>query len=176
MNKLLGLLAREGLGVFAVNQIRRSVRKLTGLVVYYAIVMLLGLAALAFLYVLIYDWLSRLIEPQSAAAILCGANLLIVILMLVIRTLVTGKTGRRAPSPALLASLAANPAMVDPALAAGVKIGRELRARLRKATPGIVLAAAAIGLIVGLRPGIVTGLFRARPNDRPPAAKDGKRR
>jgi hypothetical protein len=174
MNKLLGFVLSEGLSVVARNQIRKSVRKLTGLVVYYAIVMLLGLAALAFLYVLIYDWLSRLTGPQSAAAILCGSNLLIVFLMLVIRKIVTGKTAKRPPSPALLASLAANPAMVDPALAAGVEIGREIRARLRKATPGIVLAAAAIGLIVGLRPRIVTGLFRAKSNARPPAAKDRK--
>jgi uncharacterized RDD family membrane protein YckC len=58
----------------------------------WGLVALFGLGALIFLYVLADNWLAaRLEDPIAAAAIIAGANALLVLLMLLVRSL----TGRR---------------------------------------------------------------------------------
>jgi hypothetical protein len=154
MNKLAAMLVREGLGRVAGNQIRKSLRKLVAIIVYYAIMAVLALAALAFLYVLIYAWLAQAIDPESAAAILVGANLLAIGLMLIARAALR----RRRPH----APLIVNAPIADPAMQAGIALGQNIGRKLRQVTPQIVIAAAVIGLIIGARPGVLR-LFRRSP-------------
>ena len=87
MNKLLGSLLRDGLAVAAGNQIRKSIRRMGGSWRITPWVAVFALAALAFLYVLIYDWLAQRLDPLSAAGILFAGNLLVAIVMIVARRL-----------------------------------------------------------------------------------------
>jgi hypothetical protein len=168
MNKLLGSLLRDGLAVAAGNQIRKSIRRMGGLVAYYGVVAVFALAALAFLYVLIYDWLAQRLDPLSAAGILFAGNLLVAIVMIVARRLSKPRPSLNVQVPVV------NGAVAGQAMEAGVALGREMRERLRRATPQIVAGAAVLGLIVGVRPQLI-GLGRKRPSSSD-AVKPGKRR
>ena len=99
-----------------------------------------GLAALVFFYLFVYRWLSMRLDEESAAAILCGANLLLIALVL----------GIRAISAASRRGEAKHEANAD--LHAIMDIGAGLTERLREKAPTAALVAVIIGLAVGARP------------------------
>jgi hypothetical protein len=144
MNRLLVFLLREGLGSVAGIQIRKAARTLAGQVAYYATLSIFAVAAIVFLYVLIYEALSRVLTSEGAAAVLFGANLAVAGIMLLLRG-----NRRSRPVPTL------QDALSSPALEAGVAIGRRLNARLRRIAPPLVVGAAVIGVAIGVVPGIL---------------------
>jgi len=178
MTSLLAFLLRNGSGLIRdgaeilIGQalVRAVTQRLKGLLLFYAVLGVSALAALVFLYVLIYRFLSLRLDDISAAAILCGANLALIVLMLVGRALFKPKPVVTAsPLIELIRSQAGQLGadIKDKDFEAGLEIGAEMGRRLRKATPQIALAAAVLGLVIGLRPQIL-GLFRRRE---PPAKK-----
>ncbi len=56
-------------------------QRLKGISPFYAVVAVFAVAALVFLYVLLYRFLASRLDDISAAAILCGANLLLIALV-----------------------------------------------------------------------------------------------
>src|ERR1700744_2811061 len=178
MSGLIAFLLRNGSGLIRdsveilIGQalIRAVTQRLKGLLLFYAVLAIFAAAALVFLYVLIYRFLSLRLDDISAAAILCGANLALIALMLVGRALFKPKPVVTAsPLVELIKSQAGQfgTNIKDKDFEAGLAIGAEMGRRLRKATPQIALAAAVLGLVIGLRPQIL-GLFRRRE---PPAKK-----
>jgi hypothetical protein len=178
MNSLLAFLLRNGAGLLKdgaevlIGQalIRAVTQRLKGLIVFYTIVTVFALAALVFLYVLIYRFLASRLDDVSAAAILCGANLLLIVLMVAGRAVFQPKpVAETASSPivALLKSHAEGLGGKDMNFDAGIEIGHQIGRHIRKATPQIALAAVVLGLVIGIRPQIL-GLFRRRE---PPAKK-----
>jgi len=178
MSGLIAFLLRNGSGLIRdgaeilIGQalIRAVTQRLKGLLLFYAVLAVFALAALVFLYVLIYRFLSLRLDDISAAAILCGANLALIVLMLAGRALFKPKPVVTAsPLVELIKSQAGQLGadIKDKDFEAGLAIGAEMGRRLRKATPQIALAAAVLGLVIGIRPQIL-GLFRRRE---PPAKK-----
>jgi len=178
MSGLIAFLLRNGSGLIRdgaeilIGQalIRAVTQRLKGLLLFYAVLAVFALAALVFLYVLIYRFLSLRLDDVSAAAILCGANLALIALMLIGRALFKPKRVITAsPLVELIKSQAGQLGadIKDKDLEAGLAIGAEIGRHLRKATPQIALAAAVLGLVIGIRPQIL-GLFRRRE---PPAKK-----
>jgi hypothetical protein len=178
MNSLLAFLLRNGAGILKdgaevlIGQalIRAITQKLKGLIIFYTVAAVFAMAALVFLYVLIYRFLTSRLDDISAAAIMCGANLLLIMLMVAGRAIFKPKpVAETAVSPivALLKSHAEGLGGKDMNFDAGIAIGNRIGRQLRKATPQIALAAAVLGLIVGVRPQIL-GLGRRR---QPPAKK-----
>jgi hypothetical protein len=176
MSGLIAFLLRNGSGLvkegaeILIGQalIRAVTQRLRGILLFYAVIVVLTLAALIFFYVLIYRWLSLRLDDVSAAAILCGANLLLIALMLAAKAIFKPKRGIAAsPLGELIKSQAEHLGVEikEKHLEAGVAIGSEMGKRLRKATPQIALAAAVLGLVIGIRPQIL-GLFSRRE---PPA-------
>jgi len=180
MSGLIGFLLRNGGGLIKdgaemlIGQalIRTFTERLKGILLFYAVVAVLAMASLIFFYVLLYRLLAARLDETSAAAILLGANLVLIGLMFV------GKAIFR-PKPVVSASplvemLKAQAetigvAVKDEHFEAGLALGSELGHRLRKATPQIALGAAVLGLVIGLRPQIL-GLFSRRD---PPARNTG---
>ena len=177
MNGLLSFLLRNGAGLLRESAevylgrvlVRRAMRKLAWLVAFYFLLGIFAVAAAAFFYVLLFQWLSLQLGEESAAAILCGANLLLIALFILGRMLFH----RRPSGPAGLTVGALSGALTekigtDANFEAGLAAGREIGKRIRKAAPEIAIGAAVIGLIVGIRPQIL-GLFRRRetPADKP---------
>ena len=178
MSGLIAFLLRNGSGLIRdgaeilIGQalVRAVTQRLKGLLLFYAVLAVFALAALVFLYVLIYRFLSLRLDDISAAAILCGANLALIVLMLAGRALFKPKPVVTAsPLVELIKSQAGQLGadIKDKDFEAGLAIGAEMGRRLRKATPQIALAAAVLGLVIGIRPQIL-GLFRRRE---PPAKK-----
>ena len=178
MSGLITFLLRNGSGLIRdgaeilIGQalIRAVTQRLKGFLLFYAVLVMFALAALVFLYVLIYRFLSLRLGDVSAAAILCGANLLLIALMLLGRALFKPKPVVTAsPLVELIRSQAGQlgAEIKDKDFEAGLAIGAEIGRHLRKATPQIALAAAVLGLVIGIRPQIL-GLFRRRE---PPAKK-----
>ncbi len=151
--RLLAILLRDGLGIIAGNRIRESLRHLAGSIKYYGIVAVFALATIVFLYLTIYEWLARAIDPETAAAILCGANLLLVALMLILR-----RAFRRPSRPAagiVTARELVTASLANPAVEAGIAIGQDIRDRVRKATPGVLVTAAIVGLAIVIGPRMI---------------------
>jgi hypothetical protein len=185
MSGLLGFLLRNGGGLIKegaevlIGQalIRAITQRLKGILLFYAVIVVLALAALVFFFVLLYRWLSLRFDDVSAAAILLGANLLLIGLMLAARAIF--KPRRPVISGSPLAELIKSQAqhlgaeLKDEDFDAGLAIGSAVGKRLRKATPQIALAAAVLGLVIGIRPQIL-GLFSRR--DRRAKNADGRRR
>jgi hypothetical protein len=178
MNSLLAFLLRSGAGLLKdgaevlISQalIRAVTQRLKGLIVFYVILAAFALAALVFLYVLLYRFLASRLGDVSAAAILCGANLLLVVLMVAGRAVFRPKPiveSAASPIVALLKASAEGLGGKDLNFDAGIAIGHEIGRHIRKATPQIALAAVVLGLVIGIRPQIL-GLFRRRE---PPAKK-----
>ena len=185
MSGLLGFLLRNGSGLLKdgaeilIGQalVRAGTQRLKGILLFYSIIAVLALAALIFLYVLIYRVLSSRLDDISAAAIMVGANLLLIGLML------AGKAIFKPRQPMVTASPLAEQIrsqaghlgaeLKDKELEAGLAIGSDIGHRLRKATPQIALAAAVVGLVIGIRPQIL-GLFSRR--DPSPKNTDRKKR
>jgi hypothetical protein len=190
MNGLVAFLLRYGGGLLRdgaeilIGQalIRTVTQRLKGFLLFYAVVAIFALAALVFLYVLIYRWLSLRLGDVSAAAILCGANLLLVAFMLAGRALFRPRRVAAASPLAEVIRAQAGHLGIDPQnghFEAGLAAGAELGRHLRKATPQIALAAAVLGLVIGLRPqllSLLTGLDRpakARRRAKTERPKDG---
>lgn len=172
-----GGLIKDGAEILIGQAVVRAVtQRLKGFLLFYAVIAILALAALIFLYVLIYRVLSSRLDDISAAAILVGANLLLIGLMLAGKAIFKP---RRVITASPLAELIKSQVeqlgaeVKDKDLEAGLAIGAEIGHRLRRATPQIALAAGVLGLVIGIRPQIL-GLFTRRD---PPAKKaDGKKR
>jgi hypothetical protein len=183
MSGLLGFLLRNGSGLIKegaevlIGQalVRAVTQRLKGILLFYAVIAVFALAALIFFYVLLYRWLSLRFDDVSAAAILVGANLLLIGLMLAGRAIFRPRRPAISGSP--LAELIRSQAehfgaeLKDKDFEAGLAIGREVGKRLRKATPQIALAAAVLGLVIGIRPQIL-GLFGRRE----PSAKNTEKK
>lgn len=171
MNSLLSFLLRSGGGILRESAevligqalVRAATRRLKGILLFYAMLSMFALAALVFFYVLLYRWLSLRLDETSAAAILCGANLLLVALMLIGRALIKPKalTLSKSPIVEMIRSHTEGLGSSKGSFDSGVEIGKHIR----KAAPQIAIAAAVLGLVIGVRPQIL-GLFRRR---KPPA-------
>jgi len=147
MNRLIYLLIKEGLALFISRDlIRRSVRRIILSIIFYTILSLFAAAVIVFLYVFLDRWLSQFLGATSAAAIICGGNLAVIGLALIIRAL-----SRPQPAPQARSIAAA----ANPNFDAGIAIGRNLSKSLKKAAPEIAIAAAIAGIIFGI--------FRRRP-------------
>jgi len=176
MNGLLAFLLRHGSGLLRdgaeifIGQalIRAVTRRLKGIIAFYAVLAVFLLAALVFFYVLLYRFLAQRLDDVSAAAIVCGANLLLVGLMLVGKAFYRPKRVIAAsPLAELVRSQVEGLGTKDANFDAGLAIGSQIGQQLRKATPVIVLAAGVLGLVIGLRPQVL-GLFSRKE---PPAKK-----
>ncbi len=143
------------------GEARRVIRRMAITAAIYLVVGVLALAALAFLYVLIYRLLSEQLGGDGAAAILVGGNLLLIGLILGVRALLSrGGSGRRGTRASLPAGMTAGVKdLGQSGFEAGMALGSRLGAKVRRAAPEIALTAGIIGLIVGLRPGVLS-LFR----------------
>lgn len=176
MNSLLGFLLRQGSGLLKdgveilIGQalVRALTQRLKGFLIFYSALGVLVLIALIFFYVLVYRLLSVRLDDVSAAAILCGAHLLLIVLMLVGKALYRPKPVIAAsPIAGLIKSHAGGLAKSELNFDAGIAIGQQIGQHIRKATPHIALAAAVLGLAIGARPQLL-GLFRRK---RPPMKK-----
>jgi len=180
MGGLISFLLRNGSGLIKdsaeilIGQalIRTVTQRLKGILIFYAVIAVFALAALVFLYVLLYQWVSLRLDDVSAAAILFGANLLLIAAMLLGRMIFKPKPVVTAsPLIELIKSQAGQlgAEIKDKDFEAGLAIGAEIGRHLRKATPQIALAAAVLGLVIGIRPQIL-GLFsrRERPAKKKP--------
>ena len=172
MSGLLGFLLRNGGDLLKdgaevlIGQalVRAVTQRLKGILLFYSVIAILAVTTLIFLYVLLYQALSSRLDHVSAAAIVVGANLLLIGLMLAAKAIFK-------PKPVVSASPVAEiiksqfghlgAEIGDKDLEAGLAIGAEIGHRLRKATPQIALAAAVLGLVIGIRPQIL-GLFSRR--------------
>lgn len=151
----LGLIS-ELAASFVAKEVRQTLDKVIAAAVAYLVIAVLGLIALAFVYVLAFEWLAESLGGKSAAAILIGVNLVLIGLVLAIHAL-SGRRRRSSPS-----SPAPSLGLEQAGLEAGLALGSEIGAKLRKATPQIVFAAAMVGFIVGIRPEILTILTRRK--------------
>ncbi len=152
MKGLISLLLRERVGAYVGRHVlRQMLNRVIGTIVFYAVLAVLALAALAFLYVLIDRWLAAEFDQESAAAILVGGNLVLIALALLGRRLSRPGSGRSSVI-----------GLSKPDLDAGIALGQRLAKELRKAAPGMALAAAVIGLAIGARPEVLQ-LLRRRP-------------
>jgi len=177
MNSLLAFLLRHAGGLLKdgaeilIGQalIRAVTQRLKGIIAFYAVLAIFALAALVFFYVMLYRWLALRLDDVSAAAIVCGADLLFIALMLVGRALFRPKPIVTAsPLAELIRSQVEGSGTKDMNFDAGIAIGNRIGRHIRKATPQIALAAVVLGLVIGARPQIL-GLFRRKE---PPAKKD----
>ena len=183
MSGLIAFLLRNGSGLIKdgaellIGQalIRAVTQRLKGFLLFYAVIAVFALTTVVFLYVLIYRFLSSRLDDISAAAILCGANLLLIGAMLAARAILRPKpVAAASPLAGLFRSQAAqlDAEVKDKDFEAGLAIGAEIGRHLRKATPQIALAAAVLGLVIGIRPQLL-GLFTHRE---PPANKAGSKK
>ncbi len=118
----------------------RTIRRASETAALFVLLAVLGLAAIVFFYIFVYRWLSVRLDEESAAAILCGANLLLIALILGIRAISAALGHRHARHEA------------GSELGALMDIGLGLEERLREKAPTAALIAMIIGLAVGARP------------------------
>jgi hypothetical protein len=169
MNSLLLFLLRNGGGVLRegaeifIGQalVRAATQRLKGILIFYSVLAVFAVGALAFFYVLLYRWLSLWTSDQGAAAILCGVNLLLIAAMLAGRALSRPKAPVSSGSPIIDLIKSHSEGLSAKDVEAGIAIGNQIGKQLRKAAPQIALAAAVLGLAIGVRPQIL-GLFRRR--------------
>jgi hypothetical protein len=153
LSGLLSFLIRQAPGLLISRElIRQAIRRLVATIAIYAVVATLAVISLAFLYVLLYDWLCDWFDGKSAAAIIIGGNLIVIGLILLVRTIVR----RRNPPRKNVAQAVMEQVKPEVAIAAGMAIGR----KMRKAAPKVAIAAGVIGLAIGFRPQLL-GLFGA---------------
>jgi hypothetical protein len=141
MNRLIYMLIKEGLALFISRDlIRRNVRRIILSFIFYTILLLFAVVAIVFLYVFLDRWLSQSLGATSAAAILCGGNLAVIGLALIVRSL-----SQRRPKPQ--AGSIAGALQTNPNFDTEIAMGRNLAASLKKAAPEIAIAAAIAGVI-----------------------------
>jgi len=166
MKRLLSLLIKEGMELLVAAELRRARKRLATFMALATVLGVLGAAALSFFYLLLYRLLSERLDDIRAAAILCGGNLVLIALVIAVRALTRGRGS--GPSGRSLTGDSAQSALdlSESALDAGIALGQELNERARKAAPTIVLVAALVGIVIGLRPQILT-IFRRAPAKTP---------
>ncbi len=122
-----------------------------------------GVAGLASAHVLAYRLLGESIgDDAKAAAILVGADLFVVLLILAARAIYLRK---ERPGPLSISGTRPSKeaaSLTKAGLEAGIALGGQIREKARKSTPKIALIAGVAGLILGLRPELL-GLLRRRP-------------
>jgi hypothetical protein len=158
MSGAISQLLRLGLGLIAGGDfLKNGIRRAIGAAILYAAAALFALAALIFAYVFLDRWLTRVLDDDvGAAAILAGANLIIVAFLMIARAMAGRTPRRKSPQPGLLNN--AN-------LEAGIAVGAALSGRLRKAAPTVALVIGVLGLALGARPELLN-LFKTKPKDR----------
>jgi hypothetical protein len=118
----------------------RTLRRASEAALLFVLLTILSVAAVVFFYLFAYRWLSARLDGESAAAILCGANLLLIGIIL----------GVRAISAALTRGEAKREASAE--LRGLMDIGLGLEERLREKAPTAALVAMIVGLAIGARP------------------------
>jgi hypothetical protein len=171
MSGLLSFLLRNGSGLLRESAevfigqalVRAGTRKLKGILLFYAVLSVFALAALAFFYVLLYRWLALHMDDAPAAGIMCGANLAMIALMLVGRAVIKPRARTLSSSPVLemIKSRAEGIGASAGTFEAGMAIGSQIGKTIRKSAPKIAVGAAILGLLIGVRPQMF-GLFRRR--------------
>jgi hypothetical protein len=179
MNGLLSFLLKSGSGLLREGAeayvggvlVRKTIHELVRAAIVYVLIGVFATTALVFFYIFLYQWLSSRLDGQSAAAILGGANLVMIAVVLLVQWARKhrGKLEPKKSAGGLLGNLQGHPLLDPENLDAGIAIGMEVGQKLRKAAPQIALAAGIIGLIVGVRPELLN-LFGGRPRKR----DDGK--
>ena len=164
MHGLIALLLQAGGDML----VRRTARHMANAAALYGLIAVLVLSAFVFLYMFLYGWLAAALDAPSAAAILCGANLLAIAGILFARWLSNRRPRSRAPASgaeALVNSLIGGESPLGGDLESALAIGVEAGQRLRKAAPQMALAAGLIGIILGARPEILNifGASQRRP-------------
>ncbi len=178
MNGLISFLMKSGGGLLREGAeayiggvlVRKTIHELVRAAIIYVLIGLFSAVALVFLYIFLYQCLADRLDGKSAAAILCGANLVMIAVVLLVQWLRNNRS-KLEPKPAaggLLGSLQGHPLLNPDNLDAGIAIGMEVGRKLRKAAPQIALAAGIVGLIVGVRPELLNlfGGKARRPKDR----------
>jgi hypothetical protein len=149
----------------------RAVRRASEAALVYGIIAILGLASLAFFYVFAFHRLATALGDDSAAAILCGANLLLIALILIGRA-VKRSLGRPQPRRAAAEGREPSGSDLESLLTIGVGVGK----RLRENAPAAALVAAVIGLAIGARPELLDLLKPSRKTENPDRPDPPRRR
>lgn len=131
----------------------RTVRRVSEAVALFVIMAVLGLASLVFFYLFAYRWLAATIDDESAAAILCGANLLLIALIIGIRAL-AGSLRRKTADNAKNAELHEL-----------LNLGLSINEQLREKAPIAALVAIVAGIAVGARPELLD-ILKPKPKKR----------
>jgi hypothetical protein len=162
MNGLMSFLMKSGGGLLRESAeayiggvlVRKTIHELVRAAIVYVLIGIFAIVALIFGYIFLYQWLSRRLDGASAAAILCGAHLLMIAVVLLVQWLRKNRTKLepKASAGGLLGNLQGHPLLDPNNLDAGIAMGMEVGKKLRKAAPQIALAAGIAGLIVGVRP------------------------
>jgi hypothetical protein len=176
MNGLLSFLMKSGGGLLRESAeayiggvlVRKTINDLVRAAIIYILVGLLSVVALVFFYIFLYQWLSSRLDGESAAAILFGANLAVIALILLVQWLRNNRTKLEPAksSGGLLGGLKGHPLLDPENLDAGIAVGMEVGKKLRKAAPQIALTAGIVGLIIGIRPELLN-LFGAGRRKKP---------
>jgi hypothetical protein len=154
------LLLREWAKVAISREIASRTRQASRTGMLFGLIAMLGLASLTFFYIFAFEWLAAALDEVEAAAILCGANLLLIALILGFRAVAAARrrrTAERAPSAELQALL---------------EIGLGLEQRLREKAPAVALAAIIVGFAIGARPELLDILKPSRESEG--AARDDR--
>jgi hypothetical protein len=178
MNGLISFLMKSGGGLLRESAeayiggvlVRKTIHELVRAAIVYILIGAFSLVAVIFLYIFLYQWLADRLDGKSAAAILCGANLVMIAVVLLVQWLRKNRTKLepRASAGGLLGNLQGHPLLDPDNLDAGIAMGMEVGKKLRKAAPQIALAAGIIGLIVGVRPELLNllGGRDGKPKDK----------
>ena len=158
MNSLLSLLLRSGGDILRDSAelfigkalVRAATQRLKGILFFYATLSLFALASLTFFYILIYRGVALLIGDVGAAAVLFGANLLVIVVMLVARAILKARAPATPVSPVLDLIKAQVATASAGNFGAGMQIGDQIGKAIRKATPQIAIAAVVVGLAISL--------------------------
>jgi hypothetical protein len=164
MNSLLWSLLREIASALIAGEVRRAMQRMVAAAITWIIVGVLGIATLAFVYVLTYRLLAGSFGDERAAAIMVGGNLLLIGLILGVRAIVTNS--RRRKHPQLKGDAAKALEMGEAGLEAGIALGAKLGDAVKKSAPQIVLIAAIAGVIIGLRPQLLGVFDRKKPPEK----------
>jgi hypothetical protein len=146
-------LLREWAKVAISREVANRTRQASRMGMLFGLVAMLGLASLIFFYIFAFKWLAAALDEVQAAAILCGANLLLIALILGVRAAAASRRRRaaeRAPSAELQALL---------------EIGLGLEQRLREKAPAVALAAIIVGFAIGARPELLDILNPSRKSE-----------
>src|ERR1700733_15470337 len=72
--------------------VRKTIHELVRAAIVYVLIGVFSIVALVFLYIFLYQWLADRLDGKSAAAILCGANLVMIAVILLVQWLRKNRT------------------------------------------------------------------------------------